>query len=234
MSQQKSSNQQRFKQLSVVMLGAYVLSGCPSSANNTLLSNQGPLAQEAIAQETLTQDAIPASAENVVPASVPFEVCADVDSWQRPSEAEQAKQLDNDDRYGEVLAEGASEAGAFKSASTLFWDHQIISFTTYGLSARLEPVNLSGLWTVADDMWNCYEPETTVAINEGDRAEAWLLNHRVSDLSWQGDRYVMTVEPAATGMQVVLFNRVDELTMLPLEVVSATGEPIAVMSGDWQ
>jgi hypothetical protein len=87
---------------------------------------------------------------------------------------------------------------------------------------------------VADDLWSCYEAETTVAINEGDRAETWLLNHRINSIEWQGDRYVMTVEPADTGVQVVQFDRVDQMASLPLEVVTASGEAVAVTSGDWQ
>ena len=44
----------------------------------------------------------------------------------------------------------------------------------------------------------------------------------------------MTVEPTDTGMQVVQFERNDELAALPLEVVTTDGEAIAVTSGDWQ
>ncbi|MGB7250668.1 MAG: hypothetical protein WBC73_17165 [Phormidesmis sp.] len=239
MSQRKLK---RLQQLGVMMLGAYVITGCPSkTANSIMLSDSDALSQGIVAQETVVQEAAaPASiAEETVaqsvgqsavtPVAIAFEVCADVDRWQRPSEAEQAKQIGGDARYTEALS-----GDLLKSASNQFWDHQVISFTTYGLSARLEPINLSGVWTVADDLWDCYEAETAIAINAGDRAETWLLNQRISSLEWQGDRYVMTVAPAETGMQVVQFDRVDGLASLPLEVITESGEPVEAISGDWQ
>ncbi len=238
MSQRKLK---RLQQLGVMMLGAYVITGCPNkTANSVMLSDgsapsqrsvvQASIEQQSLGEETVAQSVVQSAA---MPAAVPFEVCADVGSWQRPSEAEQAKQVGGDARYAESLS-GDRRADPLKSVSNQFWDHQVISFTTYGLSARLEPINLSGVWTVADDLWDCYEAETAIAINAGDRAETWLLNHRIIGLAWQGDRYVMTVEPADTGMQVVQFNRVDELASLPLEVITESGEPVEAVSGDWQ
>ena len=213
-------NLKRWQRLGIVMLGAYAIAGCSS-----------PTSSSPSASNTLTQEAVAQAVDDgtEVESSIAFEICAEVADWERPSDAEQYKQTGSDARYGEALGDDS-----LKTASSQFWTYQVISFTTYGLSARMEPVNLSGLWTVADDLWNCYEDETIVAINQGDRAETWLLNHRVRDLAWQGDRYVMTVEPASTGMQVVLFDRVDEMAALPLEVVTVTGETVAVMSGDWQ
>ncbi|MGB3292398.1 MAG: hypothetical protein WBB01_05290 [Phormidesmis sp.] len=211
----------RLQRLGIMMLGAYVISGCSSPTSSNLM------ASDASTQESVVQ--VADEGTEVGSSTVAFEVCADVADWQRPSDAEQSKQIDRDARYDEALSDDP-----LKTASNQFWHHQVISFTTYGLSARMEPVNLSGLWTVADDLWDCYEGETTIAINQGDRAETWLLNHRVRELVWQGDRYVMTVEPTATGMQAILFDRVDELATLPLEVVTISGEAVAVMSGDWQ
>ena len=213
-------------QLGIVLLGASVVAGCPSQTVSNLIASSGGTSQEAIAQTVVSQ----ATTEDVVAASpVSFEVCADVESWQRPSQTEQIKHLRKDARY-----RNANGSEAIKSASDQFWDHQIVSFTTYGLSARLEPENLSGVWTAIDKMGGCYVPETTMAINEGDRAETWLLNHRVSDLQWAGDRYVMTVEPATSGLQVVQFERTEKLASLPLEVVTQNGDAVEVVSGDWQ
>ena len=220
----------KVKQLSVVLLGAFVLSGCPSPTASRLMAESGSVSQDAMAQEVIdtavTKEGSRVGASDR--AEVSFEVCANVEDWQRPSEADQAKRLDSN-RYGELLADGS-----LKSTSTQFWDHQVISFTTYGLSARVEPENFSGVWTATDEMANCYTPQTTAAINQGDRAETWLLNQRISDLKWTGDRYVMTVEPVSTGLQVIQFNRVDKTASLPLEVVTTNGSPVDVMSGDWQ
>ncbi len=165
--------------------------------------------------------------------AVEFEVCAAVDSWQRPSDAEQAKKLNQDARYAVALSNDDLENSS-KMAASQFWDHQVISFTTYGLSARMEPVNLSGLWTVEDQLLDCYAPEATTAINEGDRAETWLLNQQVTSLEWDGSRYVMTVDPSSAGMQIVQFERVDSAASLPLTVVTGSGLAVEVASGDWE
>ena len=206
----------RVGQAATVMLGAYLVACGPLQSTGSWLAKESGT-QEAIAQEV---------DEN---SAVEFETCAAVEDWQRPSADEQSRQLEKDARY--AMAE---ESDSSKAASSQLWDRQVVSFTTYGLSARMEPVSLTGLWTVDAEMQNCYTPETTMAINQGDRAEAWLLNHRIESLVWDGDRYVMTVEPTATGMQVVQFERGDELAALPLEVVTADGKAIAVTSGDWQ
>ena len=206
----------RVGQAGMVALGAYLLLGGPmQAAGNLFVNNSG--GQEIIAQTVGDQ------------AAIEVDTCATVEDWQRPSADEQAKQLEKDARFSTALAGDAS-----KATSDPFWDQSVVSFTTYGLSARLEPVNLTGLWTVEAEMQNCYTPESTMAINAGDRAEAWLLNHQIQSLQKVGDRYVMTVTPTATGMQVVQFDRTDELASLPLDVVNASGEAVAVASGDWQ
>ncbi|MEM6451394.1 MAG: hypothetical protein AAF703_13895 [Cyanobacteria bacterium P01_D01_bin.105] len=220
----------KLRRLSVVMVSAYVMTGCPSPTVSQLVTNGGgahhAVAQEAVAQESALQET-PQSGSQL--AALDYEVCAAVESWQRPTEAVQAKRLGADARYREAL-----QTGSLKVAATRFWDHSVVSFTTYGLSARMEPENLSGVWTAIDEMTNCYSLENTVAINEGNRAETWLLNQRISSLEWQGDRYVMTVEPALSGLQVIQFDRTEKLASLPLEVVSLGGDSISVISGDWQ
>ncbi len=219
----KNSAFKKVQQLAVVLLGASVVSGCPSPTASNLLANSG-IEKSAEAQEVV------ALSESVgAQSAVDFEVCADVESWQRPTDVEQAKHLGADPRYGEAIA-----SGSLKSASTQFWNHQVISFTTYGLSARLEPENLSGVWTATDDLASCYVPETMAAINEGDRAETWLLNHEIVGLEKVGDRYTMTVEPSTTGLQVIQFERTEEQASLPLDVVTTSGSPVEVVSGDWQ
>lgn len=214
----------RAGQAAVVALGAYLVAGGPLQAASSWITNATDV-QEAVAQEAAIQEA---SGD-----AVAFETCAVVEDWQRPSAEEQAKQLAKDARY-DIAASNIASNSSEKAVSTQFWDQPVVSFTTYGLSARMEPTNWTGLWTVDSEMQNCYTPETTAAINEGDRAEAWLVNHRIESLVWTGDRYVMTVAPTATGAQVVQFERSDELASLPLDVVNESGEVVEVVSGDWE
>lgn len=201
-------------QAAVVALGAYL------AACGPLQSASGWLSDEASSQEAIAQE--------VEGVAVEFETCAAIDSWQRPSAEEQFKHLEKDTRYGAVSGDLS------KATASPFWNQPVVSFTTYGLSARMEPVNLTGLWTVEDEMQNCYTTETTMAINEGDRAETWLLNHQIQSLVKEGDRYLMTVEPAATGMQIIQFERTDELASLPLDVINTNGETVAITTGDWE
>ncbi len=217
----KSKQVNQIKQLGLAIAATFIAVGCTDSPMTSKLLANDTLAQVNAAE--LPTDAMP----------VEFEVCAAVDSWQRPSESEQTKRLSQDARYAEAISSDDS-AVSLKTASSQFWNHPVISFTTYGLSARMEPVTLSGLWTVEDQLWDCYEPETAMAINEGDRAETWLLNQQITSLHWDGSSYLMTVEPSSEGMQVVQFDRTDSLESLPLMVVTDSGNPVEVASGDWQ
>jgi hypothetical protein len=187
-------------------------------------------ASQLLPAEPATLDAPPTTpAITAAAAPLRFAVCSEQGAWQRPSESTQQKLLQTDPRYQDALQEEP-----LKTLSSDFWQHDIISFTTYGLSARTEPINLSGLWTVAEQIWSdCYAGDEGDQINAGETAEAWLINHRVTDLRWQGNQYVMTVEPAEAGVQVVQFERLDANQNLPLTVVTATGQTVDVLAGDW-
>ncbi|EDX85713.1 hypothetical protein S7335_3416 [Synechococcus sp. PCC 7335] len=226
----KSTKISRLEQLGLAIAATFMTVGCTESPIVGNLLNNENLAQAEVTQIS-SNPSTPSSIADAEP--VEFEVCAAVDSWRRPTESEQEKQLSQNGRYAEALNSDHSESPS-KMASSQFWDHRIISFTTYGLSARIEPISLAGLWTVEDQLWDCYEPEVTAEINEGDRAETWLLNQQITRLQWDGSSYVMIVEPVSTGMQVVQFERRDRSETLPLTVVSVSGQPIEVTSGDWQ
>ncbi|MBE9062438.1 hypothetical protein [cf. Phormidesmis sp. LEGE 11477] len=226
----KKEKTSQIKQIGLAIAATFIAVGCTDSPIvSTLLTNDS-LAQANTAEVSGEPNPTDLATNSEV---IEFEVCAAVDSWQRPSESEQAKRLGQDARYAEALS-GNEPENSLKMASSQFWDRQIISFTTYGLSARMEPINLSGLWTIEDELESCYELELTEAINVGDRAEAWLLNQQITSLQWDGSRYVMTVAPVSVGMQVVQFERADSLETLPLTVVTASGQPVEVASGDWQ
>lgn len=158
-----------------------------------------------------------------------FLVCSETNNWQRPSPEQQQKQLAEDDRY-----DGLLQDKDFQQLANQFWQHNVLSFTTYGLSARMEPINLSGLWSVSDEIWaNCYSHDEGSAINEGTLAEAWLMHHKVVDLQWQDDHYVMVVEPSNQGMQVVQFARRETEANLPLTVITPQGVEVDIHNADW-
>ncbi|MEM8614671.1 MAG: hypothetical protein AAGF93_21865 [Cyanobacteria bacterium P01_H01_bin.105] len=158
-----------------------------------------------------------------------FLVCSETNNWQRPSLEQQQKQLAEDDRY-----DGLLQDKDFQQLANQFWQHNVLSFTTYGLSARMEPINLSGLWSVSDEIWaNCYSHDEGSAINEGNLAEAWLMHHKIVDLQWQDDHYVMVVEPSNQGMQVVQFARRETEANLPLTVITPQGVEVDIHNADW-
>ncbi|MDJ0705423.1 MAG: hypothetical protein QNJ46_19260 [Leptolyngbyaceae cyanobacterium MO_188.B28] len=159
---------------------------------------------------------------------IEFEVCSQSPDWTRLSEADQLKQLRQNPRYGDAI-----EAEPLKSLFQGFWSHQAISFTTYGLSARIEPLNFSGLGEIADTFSTCYEGSGAEKINGGQLAEVWLMGHQPDTVQWDGDRYLMTVQPIVKGVQLIQFPRQETQTSLPLTIVTKDGTEVSVKSGDW-
>lgn len=160
-------------------------------------------------------------------ADIPFEVCGEAQTWTRPTQAEQTKTLRSLPRYGGDLADPA-----LKALSQRFWQQDIFSFTQYGLSLRMEPIYFSGLWTVQDTLWKCYDSTSVAQINAGKTAEVWVLAHRVTRLQWTGEQYVMVVQPAPTGVQFIQFPRRESRSILPLKVITEKGTKLTVVAGN--
>lgn len=210
------------QQLGKISLGFLIAAGLTVSCSST---QQSLSALDAVTVSTDSQLAASPAA-----AGAEFTICGESATWQRPDPRQQHKQLATDGRYSELL-----DDKAFQQVANQFWDRSILSFTTYGLSARTEPMMLSGLWSLDESVWTaCYSGSAASDINAGLVAEAWLLHHRVVDMQWQGDRYLMVVEPTLQGMQVVQFARRDRSAELPLSVVTVAGEELPVQSGDWR
>ncbi|MEM9904574.1 MAG: hypothetical protein AAF921_06085 [Cyanobacteria bacterium P01_D01_bin.44] len=231
-----AQNFNRLGQSTLLLLGIASIVGCPQvtsssqrvepspspSISQTAMEPASPVSSILIASETETAE-VPSERD------VTYTVCSEIADWQRPSEGEQAKQLQSDARY-----DGALQDDPLKSLVDSFWQHRVLSFATYGLSARVDPINFSGLWTVADDIWTeCYSGSEGEQINAGEIAEAWLMYHRVTGLRWQDGQYVIEVEPSDAGVQVVQFERLEAEENLPILVVDAGDQPVEVFSGDW-
>lgn len=161
-------------------------------------------------------------------SSVSINLCVSLPDWQRPSEQTQRKRLAEMGRY-----DGFLQDETLVSLAKDWWTHEVFSFTTYGLSARTDPHYLSGIWTALDEIWDCYGGEQPQQINSGELAELWLIHHRLVDITWQDNQYVVTVEPDGHGLQLVQFSRSEDYDALPVVVITPAGEEIAVMSGDW-
>jgi hypothetical protein len=214
----------RYQRWSVIigLLGLGVaMGGCPqgywTAAADT--KQASPTVQTAAASKPV------ASPEQQV---IAYEVCSEVPGWQRPSLEAQQQELAANPRYLEGL-----DQEPLSSLSEKFWTQPVITFTTYGLSARMEPINLSGVWTIADEVWDCYEGDRPDAINAGLFAELWVIGHRVVSIEWSQGQYLLTVVPTGSGIQFVQFERQEADASLPLVVVTAEGQAVSAVSGDW-
>ncbi|NEQ44054.1 MAG: hypothetical protein F6K00_11055 [Leptolyngbya sp. SIOISBB] len=190
------------------------------------LADAVPSTHEAIplAQSTSTETAI----ANSPPQTVNHDVCGALPEWERLSLDAQTTALIENPRYGEALA-----VEPLKSLFEKFWQESLITFTTYGLSARTEPVYLSGVWTGIEAMSACYEGDRPAAINAGTLAEMWLIGYQIADFVWTGETYQVTVEPTTAGLRFIQFERLENEDTLPLVVLESGGGTLTVASGDW-
>lgn len=156
--------------------------------------------------------------------AITFQTCNPSPNWVRPSLNEQQQQLESLPRYGSQL-----NSEPLKSEFADFWNHKIFSFTSYGLSARIEPINFSGLWSVTEPILECYDSTVAEQVNSGEMGEVWLLSHKVTNLQWSEGEYVMVVESQGEGMEVIYFPRQETQTSIPLRVVTEDGEEVAVL-----
>jgi hypothetical protein len=214
-----------FSTLGVIglLLGSWGLVGCPSLRS---LAEAPTRAEEAlpVVQTAPTQVAIATAS----PTEVAYDICGEINDWQRPSLEAQTAALMANPRYGAAL-----ETEPLQSLFEKFWNESLITFTTYGLSARTEPVYLSGVWTGIEAMSACYEGDRPTEINAGNRAEMWLIGYQVVDLIWTGETYQMTVKPTTAGLRFLQFERLEGEETLPLVVLENTGQALTVASGDW-
>ncbi len=217
-----------FATSSLVVLTTSALGLWIRPVDSTVNSADGLYSVSPVTRETAA--AIDRSFEQLanVPNGILTDICLDLPQWQRPSPNDQAKQLETMGRYEATLATGTvAEDGKD------WWHHDAFSFTTYGLSARTDPLYLSGVWTAIDQIWDCYSDDQPERINAGDLAEVWLLNHRLVDLRWQDDHYLLTVEPSQGGLQLVQFQRQEVAAQLPINLITTDGQGLPILSGDW-
>lgn len=165
-----------------------------------------------------------ASANKHQATDIMFEICYEDENWERPSESEQIKQLESQPRYSSEL-----NREPLKSLWETFWNQNIFSFKSYGLSARQEPIYLSGLWTIIGGIWSCYDANRIAKLNSGENAEVWILLHRVVSIKWIGERYIMVVKPTKRGVQIIQFSRKEHQAYLPLQVITDSGEELKVV-----
>lgn len=169
----------------------------------------------------------PESHPNLTPRKIPFKVCNEFKTWVRPSETEQITKLQSLGRFNDLTTDRK-----LRSDLQRYWTDNVFLLTAYGLSALQEPIFLSGLWTVAlEGLDKCHQQRETIEkINSGQLAEVWLLQGKVSKIKWQGNRYVMLVEPSQKGVQFIQFPRVENQASFTLEIVNKDSQKLTTLS----
>lgn len=165
----------------------------------------------------LSSSASDAEVSSVLTANI----CTDIANWDKPSLDAQIKTLSENQRYGEEI-----DQPPLQELFSQLWNHQVFVFTEYGLSARIEPIYLSGVWTVFDRIWNCYSEEQIEALNSSQKAEIWLLGAKFMSLKWENQQYYLTVESREKSFQIIQFERQENESLLPLNVVNTDNKNI--------
>jgi len=147
---------------------------------------------------------------------IPFEICGESSTWTRPTEEEQRAKWWDSGRY----------AGGDEGVIKYPWTHNF--FVAYGnASSEYDIINLSGLWTLEGDVRSqCIEPERQDAILKLQKAEVWVLLHRVKSIKRVGTDYYIVVEPVEKGVQFVQFPRPEQQVPLALHFVTEDGQEV--------
>jgi hypothetical protein len=147
---------------------------------------------------------------------IPFEICGESTTWIRPTEEEQKAKWWDFGRY----------AGGNDEVIKYPWTHDF--FVAYGnASGEYDIINLSGLWTLAGEVRSkCIEPDRQDAILKLEKAEVWVLLHRVKSVRRVGTDHYITVEPTEKGGQFVQFARPEQQVPLTLHFVSESGQEL--------
>ncbi len=175
---------------------------------------------------TAAQRAIPEASGK----EIAFEVCSASPAWVRPDRKRQMQHIQSTGRYSD-----AKNNQDIQSLIQQFWTGNVILFGSYGISARVEPIYLSGLWTIPntfDSISNkCYASvQQIVELNSGKTGEVWLLLHKVRSIKWLNNRYVMVVKPANQGVQFIQFARLEQQPIPSLQVITEDGRELEIIN----
>lgn len=233
------------------MVGLLGLAGCPDSggpqtsharsmtvsdiSRSKLADERHSTETEAYGVETLDNDSIAASMLITTvadatrnPRELETTICAHLPSWRRPGQADHLQELEAMPRYGQAIYDEP-----LISMFNRFRNHSVIYFTTYGLSARIEPTYLSGIGSVTDSLWSCYDEDVAERMNAGQMGEIWLMNYELVSLNWTGRDYVAVVRATDHGFEIAQFERQETDAMLPIKILTPEGQEVESMSGDW-
>ncbi|WP_322801346.1 hypothetical protein [Thermoflexus sp.] len=191
----------RIRMLSIMPLAIVLRVACaaPASAPQETTANEASISKIAVQGE-----------------QIPFEICGESSAWTRPTEGEQKAKWGNSGRY----------AGGDEKVTQYPWTHNF--FVVYGnASDEYDLINLSGLWTLEGNVRSrCVDPERQDAILKLQKAEVWVLLHRVKSIKRVGADYYIIVEPVEKGVWFIQFPRPDQQVPLTLHFVTEDGREV--------
>ncbi len=188
----------------LVLTGAILGTGLLFSCNSSGTSESGvvgsvitaPAAQAkwtATANLTNQGTGLAALKEEIVS----FQVCGESQDWVRPPKDQQRSKWWSNPRY----------QNARENYVEYPWTHNF--FVVYGTSdLEFDLANLSGLWSLPGNVRkSCVSRPNLESVLKLEKAELWVLLHRVKEIRFLNGEYIVIVEPTRTGAQFVQFPR---------------------------
>lgn len=131
---------------------------------------------------------------------IPFDVCAQSNTWTRPTREVEAK-IWNEGRY--------SGSGP----TDYYWTHNFIVLDDPLSASGFDHLhNLTGLWTAVSEAFN--KCDEKIGPNGSEWIEVWILLHRVRQVTHADNTYTVTVEPTGRGFQSILIRRLNPSAVL--------------------
>ena len=153
---------------------------------------------------------------------IPFTVCKSSDSWTRPSEEEQAREVWSNPRYARRDAEQLRE---FFYQDFFPWHG--------GGSEAFDLGALHGLWSIEDPSPSPPDPQCDAGpgLSRGESISVYLLLHKANDVTLSGNTYRITVEETPAGYQRIEFANLlfpehptEEYPQIDYQIVVVDGE----------
>jgi len=151
---------------------------------------------------------------------VPFIVCKSSESWMRPSEDEQAREVWSNPRYAQRDAEQLRE---FFYQDFFAWHG--------GGSEGFDLGFLHGLWSNEDLSPPDPQCDAGPGLFRGESISVYLLLHKANDVTLSGNTYRITVEETSAGYQRIEFANLllpehptEEYPQIDYQIVVVDGE----------
>ncbi|HAC62666.1 MAG TPA: hypothetical protein DCF68_03795 [Cyanothece sp. UBA12306] len=167
--------------------------------------------------------------------NIPFDVCFDLDSFVRPNISEQIALM-------KKRANGG-RSSVSNLADSILWTGNVFVYNEYqGISGTGDHLIFQGLWSMIRDNESLGEKMSQCAFKLSDtntfytsgktnsKTEIRLFKHKLKQIKWVNNKYIMTVEPSQSGLQISHYNKTRQhlasKNPVLIEVVDTNGKKI--------